>query len=135
MDIITSAMAKPKVIDLTQFESPVMAICYTLNDYLLYVYSQGGWIANGFTLDPSFWDAVKTDKPISFVVDATAFMGLKIYADAHSVVKNSDGDVLTVSFSFISANSSDYEKLDVVFYNSLGGGQDLVGVTIESVTA
>lgn len=118
------------VIDATQFKSPIPDFP-TLNDYLLYLYSESkGTFHDGLTFDQSFWEALKTDKPISFIIDATAARGERLCADVRSVAKNIDGNVKTVAVEFCMAGPSGFNFIYVLFSNSFGLGNDAVCISI-----
>jgi hypothetical protein len=88
MDILTLAMAKPKVIDLDE---------YGIGQYILYLFSQGG---GTHTVEgvSGFWDAVNTNRPIEV---RTLAEGETICVNGVTKVVNGNGACTQLSFSIM----------------------------------
>lgn len=135
MDMITLAMAKPKVIDLAKYEvdeTPAgVSIGTTLNGVVLSLFSSGG--GSGAVVDnSSFWNDVNTNSPLSFAIDASDISpGITITADANSITAG-NGVPYAIEFSFL-VQVQAWSKVTVVFGNNFNGTTQIT-VIAESLT-
>lgn len=123
MDIITLAMAKPKVIDLAKYVVELtgggIAAGGTLNDVVLYMFSNGGGSV-AVTDNSSFWNDVNANRPLSFVIDTSdIFSGITITAEVNSITRG-NGVPHAIEFSF-PVQVQTWYKVTIVFGNNYNG--------------
>lgn len=87
----------------------------TLSDAIVAMFAGGGDTASIPSID-DFWEAVNTNRPIKFVIDASA-LGAVIEADAKSVMKGEGGEIGVIETSFI-ADYNGQHRVTVLFFRN-----------------
>lgn len=116
MDVITLAMSKPKVIDLSKY-------CNTdgqsLTEFVLMKLAMGGGDGSIVVTDglESFWGDVSAKSRIQFLIDVSDFYGGKIVADANNFTYDTEGNLTVIGTSFVTYIDG-FKKVTVAFTRS-----------------
>lgn len=140
-DPIMMAMAKPQEIDMTKpraYLNDVVGIS-NYNDIVLGLASNGGGRVEVACLDSIFWEAVYTNKLITFVYDLSALDGkekgsILAKCPVQSVVYDYDGDyVVSISSQIITIQNGLANRITVEFEPS-GSFGAWISVLVETLS-
>ena len=117
-------------IDLSQYNLLLDggSVPVSMSNLVFMLFSNGGGSIFG-TDENGFWDAVKTDKQLKFVI-AVSEMGVVVTADGTCHVKDTNGNTVTIEMSFL-VNVNGWMRATVIFDNSFNGGNVRMAVAVE----
>ena len=116
MDIMTLAMAKPKVIDLDS---------YGIGFAILYLFANGGGTQE-LKVVGTFWDDIATNRPLQLVQDYDD-VTFVIDQSVRIRMNNDPNNITMLSFSFMAAESTNaVYTIHVAIINTFNGGAAVV---------
>lgn len=112
-DYLGGSISSTKLVDLTEHYDTSQS--RTFSDVLIGLLASGGGNEIVEEIGGSFWQAVKTNRPIRFKVNAMEVAECDVYFDALSVSRNEEGEPTMVTSCFFASLTDSSYRASVLF--------------------